>query len=114
MACTHGIGGFYDGRFFHATYPQFIANHSLHINALEILAVTVSVKLWASILPRQRILVLTDNKNTEHAINSGKSRAPFWQACLRELWLYAARFDFEISACHIYISQVLGMSSPIV
>ena len=100
-ASPHGIGGFYDGRFFHATYPQFITQQSLHINALEILAVTVSVKLWALILPRQRIVVHTDNKNTELAINSGNSRVPFSQACLRELWLYAARHDFEISACHI-------------
>ena len=44
-ASLHGIGGFYDGRFFHATYPYFTTKQSLHINALEILAVTVSVKL---------------------------------------------------------------------
>ena len=104
-ASLHGIGGFYNGRFFHATYPHFITKQSLHINALEILAVTVSVKLWASVLPRQRILVLTDNKSTELALNFGKSRVPFTQACLRELWLYAARYDFEISAHHIAGSQ---------
>ena len=104
-ASLHGIGGFYDGRFFHVTYPQFITKQSLHINALEILAVTVSVKPWAPVLPRQRILVLTDNKSTELALNSGKSRVPFTQACLRELWLYAARYDFEISAHHIAGSQ---------
>ena len=33
-ASLHGIGGFYDGRFFHATYPNFITKLSLHINAL--------------------------------------------------------------------------------
>ncbi|KAL9978542.1 hypothetical protein ACROYT_G016069 [Oculina patagonica] len=95
------IGGFYDGRFFHATYPQFITQQSLHINALEILAVTVSIKLWALILPCQRIVEHTENKNTELAINSGKSCVPFSQACLRELWLYAAHHVIEISACHI-------------
>ena len=45
-ASLHGIGGFYDGRFFYATYPNFITKQSLHINALEILAITVTVKLW--------------------------------------------------------------------
>jgi len=104
-ASLHGIGRFYDGRFFHATHPQFITKQSLHINALEILAVTVSVKLWASVLPRRRILILTDNKSTELALNSGKSRVPFTQACLPELWLYAARNDFKISAQHIVGSQ---------
>ena len=45
----HGIGGFYDGRFFHATYPNFITKQSLHINALKIVMVTISVKVWASV-----------------------------------------------------------------
>lgn len=93
------------GYFFHTTYPNFITKQSLHIDALELLAVTVSVKLWASVLPRQRILVLTDNTSTELALNSEKSRVPFTQACLRELWLYAARYDFEISAHHMAGSQ---------
>lgn len=64
-----------------------------------------------SFLPRQRILVLTDNKSTELALNSGKSRVPFTQACLRELWLCAARYDFEISAHHIHrrLSESLGL-----
>ena len=92
-------------RFFHATYPEFITNQSMHINGLEIRAVTVSVKLWASVLPRQRILILTDNKSTELALNSGKSCVSFTQACLRELWLYAGRYDFEISTHHIAGSQ---------
>ena len=99
-ASLHGIGGFYDRRFFHATYLHFITKQHLHINALEILAVTVSVKLWASVLPCQHILVLTDNKSTELALNSGKSCVPFTRACLHKLWLYAARYDFEISAHH--------------
>ena len=104
-ASLHGTGGFYDGRFFHAAYRNFITKQSLHINALEIPAVSVSVKLWASVLPGQRILVLTDNKSTELALNSGKSRVPFSQACLLELWLYTARYDFEISAHYIPGSQ---------
>ena len=108
-ASLHGISGFYDGRFFHATYVHFITKQYLHINALEILMVTVSVKLWAFILPRQCILVLTDNKSTKLALNSGKLRVPFTQGCLRELWLYAACYDFEISAHHIAGSQnVIG------
>ena len=103
-ASHRGIGSFYDGRFF-PQFPQFISDLSLHINALEILSVTVSIKLWASVLSRQRILVHTDNKNTDLAINSDKSRVSFSQACLRELWLYAARYDFEICARHIARSQ---------
>ena len=72
---------------FYATYPLFITKQSLCINALEILTVTVGVILWAPVLSCKRILVLTDNKSMELALNSGKPCVPFTQACLRELWL---------------------------
>ena len=55
-----GICDFYDGHYFHAKFPEFIACQPLHINSLEILAVAVAVKLWSAVLPRQRIVVRTD------------------------------------------------------
>ena len=65
------------------------------------LAVTVSVKMWSEELRGQQVLVRTDNQNTELAINTGRSCAPFVQSCLRELWFYASTFDFELRALHI-------------
>ena len=100
-ACLSGVGGFFDGRFFHSAYPPFIDPSSMTIASLETLAVTVSVKLWSEELRGQRILVRTDNQNTELAINTGRSRVPFVQSCLRELWFYASLFDFELRALHI-------------
>lgn len=100
-ACLSGIGGFFDGRFYHSSYPSFIDSASLTIASLEMLAVTVSVKLWSTELRGQRILVRTDNQNTELAINTGRSRVPFVQSCLRELWFYASLCDFELRALHI-------------
>ena len=100
-ASLHGNSG----RLIHATYPLFITSQSLHINALEMLAVTVSVKLFASVLPTHPRSNRQCNKSTKLAINPSKSRVPFTQTCLHELWLYAASYDFEISACHIAGSQ---------
>ena len=82
-------------------YPPFIDPSSLTIASLETSAVTVSVKLWSEELWGQRILVRTENQNTELAINTGRSRVPFVQSCLRELWFYASLFDFELRALHI-------------
>ena len=65
------------------------------------LAVIVSLKLWSKELRGQRILVRTDNQNTELAINTGRSRVPFVQSCLRELRFYASCFDFELRALYI-------------
>ena len=100
-ACISGIGGFFDGRFFHSSYPPFINTASLPIASLEMLAVIVSLKLWSADLRSQRILVRTDHQDTELAINTGRSRVPFVQSCFRELWFYASRFDFELRALHI-------------
>ena len=100
-ACISGIGGFFDGRFFHSSYPPFIDTALLYIALLEMLAVIVSLQLWSEELRGQRILVRTDNQNTELAINTGRSRVSFVQSCLRELWFYASCFDFELRAFYI-------------
>ena len=92
---------FFDGRFFHSSYPSFIDTAFLSIASLEILAVVVSLKLWSEELRGQRILVRTNNQNTELAINTGRSRVPFVQSCLRELLFYASSFDFEMRALYI-------------
>ena len=65
------------------------------------LAVTVSIKLWSDELRGLRILVRTDNLTTEIAVNTGRSRVPFIQSCLRDLWFYASLYDFELRALHI-------------
>ena len=72
--CISGIGGFFDGRFFHPSYPPFIDTALLSIASLEMLAIIISLKLWSEELRGQRILVRTDNQNTELAINTGCSR----------------------------------------
>ena len=105
LSCTkdaslYGIGWFYDGRFFHSTYSHFITEQSLRINALEMLTVTVSAKLWASVLPLQRILVLTDDKSTELALITLGNHV-----FLSHKLAYTNRYDFEISAHHIAGSQ---------
>ena len=100
-AYISGVGGFFDGRFFHSCYPPFIHTALLSITSLEMLALIVSLKLWSEELCGQRILVRTDNQNTELAIKTGRSRVPFVQSCLRELWFYASRFDFKLRTLYI-------------
>ena len=107
-ASLAGIGGFLYGHFFHSTFPPFIAVTSVSIASLEMLAVTVSFKLWSQELQGQRIFVRTDNRTTELAINTGCSHLPFIQSCLRELWFYASLCDFEL--CALVISSLFRLS----
>ena len=45
-ACISGCGGWFRGKYFHKQFPQFILDKNLHINALELLAIMVCLKLW--------------------------------------------------------------------
>ena len=97
-ACISGFGGFFDGRFFHSSYPPFIDTALLSIASLKMLAVIVSLKLWSKELRGQQILLRTDN---QLANNTGRSPVPYVQSCLRVLWFYASCFDFELRALYI-------------
>ena len=100
-ACLVGCGGWSQGEFFHSTFPKFIEDMKLHINSLELLTLTVAVKLWGSKLQGKRFVVLCDNQATVMVVNSGKSRDMFMQACLRELVWHLAILDAEIRVQHI-------------
>ena len=100
-SCLTGCGGFFQGQFFHAEFPQFVLREYLCINALELLAITVSLKLWGSYFTGKRILVQCDNKTACTVLNTGASKNIFMQSCLREICFYAARFEFDIRATHI-------------
>ncbi|XP_019634599.1 PREDICTED: uncharacterized protein LOC109477693 [Branchiostoma belcheri] len=52
---------------------------------------------WAG----SRIVVMCDNEASVTVLNSGRSRSPFLQTCLRNLWLCAAVGQFELRAIHI-------------
>ena len=98
-----GISGFYERCFFYATYPLFITKESLCVNALEIVTVTVGVKLWAPVLSCKCILVLTwqqkygTGSQLWQIMCSFHISLPAWTTCMAlssSLW-------FQESACHI-------------
>ena len=72
-----------------------------HIIArLELLHVVVALKVWAKDWAGQRVRVKCDDDNACVAIQTGRSRDVFMQACVRELFLWCARFDVELVATH--------------
>lgn len=100
-SCLVGCGGVTESQFFHSTFPEAIARQGLHINALELLTLTVALKLWGSTLIGKRILVFCDNMASVQVLNSGASRDLFSQACLREVCWFAARYQFEVRGKHL-------------
>ncbi len=78
-ACLSGGGGFYEGHFFHSSFPDFVRQSAHSINILELMTLAVALKLWAHYFPRQRIVVACDNTQAVAAINTGRASAPVAQ-----------------------------------
>ena len=99
--CFEGCGGWFDGKFFHASFPPEVRDLELHVNALELLTLMVSLKLWGHLLRGLRVKLFCDNEASVIVLNSGKSRDQFMQACLREICFLAASFEFEFRCVHL-------------
>ncbi|KAI8503309.1 hypothetical protein Bbelb_191300 [Branchiostoma belcheri] len=102
-ACLTGCGGFLHstGEYFHATFPPSVLASNPCINSLELLSILVCARLWGKHWAGSRIVVMCDNEASVTVLNSGRSRSPFLQTCLRNLWLCAAVGQFELRAIHI-------------
>ena len=100
-ACLVGCGAWYQGKFFHSPFPHHISTQSLHINALELLTIMVTIKLWGHEWVGKRVTLQCDNMSSVLALNSGKARDPFLLQCLREILFVCARHEVEVKAVHI-------------
>ena len=94
-SCTHAAGGIYDGDWFYINWDLDwpLVSH-LQINSKEILAVC----RWAPCWRDKRVFIHSDNVTAVSAINRGTSRNPFVMACLRQLFLLSATYNFHVSA----------------
>jgi hypothetical protein len=82
-------------------FPPAIIQAAEHITALELFTIIVAVRTWAPMLEHKKFLVSCDNEAAVTVVNSGATRNPFMQRCLRQLWFTAALHDFEVRARHI-------------
>ena len=103
-ACLSGAGGWNASSrsYFHVTFPQFVIESAVHISCLEILTICVCFRIWAPGFSGKRIQVFCDNEPSVQVIKSGRSRDPFMQACVRELFYLAAINQFEVCPIHIF------------
>ena len=81
-ACLIGAGGVFGNECFHTTFPDHIIEDTdYHINVKEILAIIVSLRLWASQLKGHHLLIQSDNETCVQVINSRCSCSPLLQQC---------------------------------
>ena len=100
-ACLTGAGGAFGNSAFHRRFPVFILEQNLHINALELLTVTVALKLWAPQLAGKKIQILCDNLVSVQVINKGNCSNEFMQTCMRELIFVLSLHNVQLRAVHI-------------
>ena len=99
-ACLTGCGACTGAQYYARPFPRdvLLARHT--IAHLELLNVVVALKVWRTQWAGSRVRVWSDNMNACCAVQSGRSRDPFIQDCVREIFLYTAAFDIELYLLH--------------
>ena len=100
-ACLTGDGATCQDQCFSIVFPLNIVKEAVHITALELFVVVVVVRAWAPLFAHHQFIVSCDNDAAVTVINSGITRDPFMQRCLRQLWFTASVYDFEIRASFV-------------
>ncbi len=103
-ACLSACGGVCRaaGEYFSVKFPNSIlARDDVHINELELLAITLGLKLWAGKVQGKRCLVFTDNTTSAILLASGYARNKFSQQCMREICFVCAQNDVMVRGIHI-------------
>ena len=99
-ACLQGCGAIAGEEFYAVPFPARILAENHPIAHLELLNIVVALKLWAHRWRGKVIRIYCDNMNSCMAVQSGRSRVPFMQRALREIFLYTTSHDVELSVNH--------------
>ena len=99
-ACLSGCGATIGAQYYAEAFPPEVVSVGHTIAHLELLNVVVALKVWGKSWTGLRVRVVCDNANACFAIQTGRSRDDYIQHCVRELFLYEARFDVELMAVH--------------
>ena len=99
-SCLSGCGAFVGDSFYAEEFPREITREQHNIARLELLNIVIAIKVWCERWQGQAVHVHCDNMNACLAVRSGRSRDPFMQHCIRELFVYQARYDIEVHAEH--------------
>ena len=98
-ASKYGFGGTLHTAYFRGRFPEHYS--TLNIAILELKAVMVALKIWATALQGKYFWIAVDNEAVASILNTGASREELLQDTMREIALIAAKHQFVIKARHI-------------
>ena len=90
-ACLEGLGGVWKNFVYHL--PIIYGYKNMNIAHLEMVNILVAVKVFCRQWASKSILI--------HCDNQAVARDPFLGACARNIWLWAATHDIELSYVHV-------------
>ena len=99
-ACLTGCGAYNGTQFYSEQFPEAIVREQHPIAHLELLNIVVAAKTWATEWAHHRVAVHCDNMNACLAVRSGRSRDPYIQGCVRELFMVSTTHDIELHVTH--------------
>ena len=103
-ACLVGAGAIVWGHgYYRLKFPP--EWQGKNIAYLEMMAIIISLKLWAPMLAGKRICIQCDNLSCCHVLTNGKSKDLFLQAAMREVVYLLATHQVELKVVHILTSQ---------
>ena len=99
-ACLTGCGACTGEQYYAARFPERITSAGHSIAHLELLNVVVALKVWCRQWAGHKVRVFCDNSNACIAADTGRTRDPFMQECAREMFLFKAAYDIELTVVH--------------
>ena len=99
-ACLTGCGAYTGEEYYAERFPHGVMQQEHMIARLELLNVVVALKVWGECWRGHRVQVKCDNQNACLAVRTGRSRDPFLQHCMRELFVVGVSFDVELRLVH--------------
>ena len=101
-ACTDAGGAFCGGNLLYAHWTNDVPRLTPHhINTKELAAVVMAAQALSHVWANHHVVVFTDNRVTEAAVNNGTARNSTCLHFLKHLAALALQFNFDISEVYI-------------
>ena len=99
-ATLTGIGGSWGKRAYSTSIPSEISRE-VAISQLELYNIVVATRLWSPAWENKTVCVRCDNESAVSVCNSGRTKDPFMNLCLHNLWLLIPRYNIDLRVVHI-------------
>ena len=101
-ACKVASGAFFAGDWSYSVFSEDVPlAKNLHINYKEVIGAVKGVHRWAKYWRDSDVIVHTDSTVTKAILNKGRSRHPYINKLLRQMFWLCAKYNFSVRAIHV-------------